>query len=188
VSARSPAERPGWGAAKAFGATSAEPSEPTDDFLWRNGLARRFRSRLMAGSVTNDQRLLAPAYRSNGGSRSPAPRRGSGRLAEGSLSLPFGWLEPSHVPAYGHPPSLAYGRARRRQQTAAGPARSARDLPRCSLSLSSMWLAVFKMMHRSGERQGCGQLLTAFAAFSSTPRSLTVFGPARSSPRPFGHP
>jgi len=56
------------------------------------------------------------------------------------------------------------------------------------LWLSLAWLAVFKMMHRSGGRQGCGQLLTALASFSSTLRSLTVTGPARTFPRPFGHP
>jgi hypothetical protein len=44
VPARSPAGRSGRGAVKAIGAMSAEGGEPTDDFLWRNGLARRFRS------------------------------------------------------------------------------------------------------------------------------------------------
>jgi hypothetical protein len=38
---------------------------------------------------------------------------------------------------------------------------------RCSTSLSRMWLAASKMMHRSGGRQGCGQLLAAIAGFTS---------------------
>jgi hypothetical protein len=113
---------------------------------------------------------------------SRAPGRGSGRLAGESPSVPFGWLEATLVPAHGHPSSLAYGRARRRQQTAAEPARSASDLPRCSLSLSSMWLAVFKMMHRSGGRQGCGQLLTALAALTDRARSRQNFSSALWAP------
>ena len=107
------------------------------------------------------------------------------------LSIPCRWLLPVLVPAHGnqHSPTCnADTLHRRRPDQTQVPVPSATDLARCSLSRSVMWLAVFKMMHRSGGRQGCGQLLTALAAFSSTPRSLTVTGPARTSPRPFGHP
>jgi hypothetical protein len=56
------------------------------------------------------------------------------------------------------------------------------------MSLSRMWLDASKMMHRSVGRQGCGQLPAALTASTSTPCSLTANGPARTSPRPFGHP
>ena len=107
------------------------------------------------------------------------------------LSIPCRWLLPVFVPAHGHqhsPTCNADTLHRRRPDQLQVPAPSATDLARCSLSRSVMWLAVFKMMHRFGGRQGCGELLTAFAAFSSTLRSLTANGPARTSPRPFGHP
>jgi hypothetical protein len=107
------------------------------------------------------------------------------------LCIPCRWLLPALVPAHGHersPTCNAGTPRRRRPDQLQVPVPLATDLVRCSLSRSLMWLAVFKMMHRSGGRQGYGQLLTALAAFSSTPRSLTVNGPARTSPRPFGHP
>ena len=123
------------------------------------------------------------------------------RAAESRIPCPFGvgdvlcipcrWLLPVLVPAHGHehsPTCDAGTLHRRRPDQLQVPVPLATDLVRCSLSRSLMWLAVFKMMHRSGGRQGCGQLLAAFAAFSSTLRSLTVNGPARTSPRPFGHP
>jgi hypothetical protein len=105
------------------------------------------------------------------------------------LCIPCRWLLPVLVPAHGHqhsPTCNADTPHRRRPDHLQDPAPSAADLQGCSLSRSVMWLAVFKMMHRSGGRQGCGQLLTALAAFSSTPRSLTVSGPVRTSPRPGG--
>jgi hypothetical protein len=48
--------------------------------------------------------------------------------------------------------------------------------------LSSMWLAVFKMMHRSGGRQGYGQLLTAFAGLTDRERSPQNFSSALWAP------
>jgi hypothetical protein len=72
--------------------------------------------------------------------------------------------------------------------TAGEPAQLASWSARCPMSLSRMWLAAFRMMDRSVGRQGCGQLLAALAASTSTPCSLTVTGPARTSPRPCGHP
>jgi hypothetical protein len=107
------------------------------------------------------------------------------------LCIPCRWLLPVLVPAHGHrhsPTCNADTLHRRRLDQLQVPAPSPTDLARCSLSRSVMWLAVFKMMHRSGGRQGYGQLLAAFAAFSSTLRSLTGNGPPRTSPRPFGHP
>jgi hypothetical protein len=107
-----------------------------------------------------------------------------------SLSHADGWMS-TLLPAHRHqhsPTCDADTLHRRRPDQLQVPAPSATDLARCSLARSVMWLAVFKMMHRSGGRQGYGQLLAAFAAFSSTLRSLTVNGPARTSPRPFGHP
>jgi hypothetical protein len=56
------------------------------------------------------------------------------------------------------------------------------------MTRSRMWMADSKMMLRSVGRQGCGQVLAAFAAPPSGRRSLTVTGPARTSPRPCGHP
>jgi hypothetical protein len=107
------------------------------------------------------------------------------------LCISCRWLLPVLVPAHGHqhsPTCDAGTLHRRRPDQTQVPVPSATELARCSLSRSPMWLAVFKMMHRSGGRQGCGQLLAAFAAFSSTLGSLTVTGPARTSPRPDGHP
>ena len=105
------------------------------------------------------------------------------------LSIPCRWLLPVLVPAHGHQHSCnADTLHRRRPDQLQVPAPSATDLALCSLSRAPVWLAVFKMMHRSGGRQGYGQLLAAFAAFSSTLRSLTGNGPPRTSPRPFGHP
>jgi hypothetical protein len=107
------------------------------------------------------------------------------------LCISCRWLLPVLVPAHGHqhsPTCNADTLHRRRPDQLQVPAPSATDLARCSLSRSVMWPAVFKMMHRSGGRQGCGQLLAALAALSSTLRPLTVTGPSRTSPRPFGHP
>ena len=50
------------------------------------------------------------------------------------------------------------------------------------VSLSSMWLAVFKMMHRSAGRQGYGQLLTALAALTDRERSRQNFSSALRAP------
>jgi hypothetical protein len=48
--------------------------------------------------------------------------------------------------------------------------------------LSSMWLAAFKMMHRSGGRQGYGQLLTTLAALTDRDRSRQNFSSALRAP------
>jgi len=48
--------------------------------------------------------------------------------------------------------------------------------------LSSMWLAVFKMMHRSGGGQGYEQLLTALAALTDRDRSRQNFSSALRAP------
>jgi hypothetical protein len=50
------------------------------------------------------------------------------------------------------------------------------------VSLSSMWLAVFKMMHRSVGRKGYGQLLTAFAALTDRERTRQNFSSALWAP------
>ena len=91
------------------------------------------------------------------------------------LCIPCRWLLPVLVPAHGHQHSPTYNADtlhRRRPDQLQVPVPSATDLAQCSLSRSVMWLAVFKMMHRSGGRQGCGELLSALAALSSTRRSL----------------
>jgi hypothetical protein len=104
-------------------------------------------------------------------------------------TVPDGTSVRSPVPVHGHPlVALQMVSARQRRGTAGEPAQSASWGTRCSTSLSRMWLAAFKMMHRSVGRQGCGQLLAAIAACTSTLRSLTMNGPARTSPRPSGHP
>ena len=152
--------------------------------------------RTLFGDVQRDPRSTAhgaPLY-----FRAIVSPSGHGRIevsvpsgADDVLSIPSRWLLPVLVPAHGHqhsPTCNASTLHRRRLDQLQVPAPSATDLARCSLSRSPVRLAVFKMMHRSGGRQGCGQLLTAFAAFSSTLRSLTVNGPPRTSPRPFGHP
>jgi len=138
-----------------------------------------------AGSASIQCRTLFGDAQSD--PRSTAHRAPSG--VGDVLSIPCRWLLPVLVPAHGHQHSCnADTLHRRRPDQLQVPAPLATDLARCSLSRSSMWLAVFKMMHRSGGRQGCGQLLAAFASFSSTLRSLTVTGPARTSPRSYGHP
>jgi hypothetical protein len=53
--ARSPVGRPGRSAAKAFDTRSAEPSDPTGDFLLRERLCLTMSVRLVAGSVNNDR-------------------------------------------------------------------------------------------------------------------------------------
>ncbi len=50
------------------------------------------------------------------------------------------------------------------------------------MSLSRMWLAAFKMMHRSVGRQGCGQPLAAFAALTDHDRSRQNFPSALRAP------
>src|SRR5664279_5115762 len=55
--------------------------------------------------------------------------------------------------------------------TAGEPAQLARGSARCSMSLSRMWLAVFKMMHQSVGRQGCGQVPAALAALTDCKQS-----------------
>jgi single-strand DNA-binding protein len=50
------------------------------------------------------------------------------------------------------------------------------------MSLSRKWLAAFKMMHRSVGRQGCGQLLAAFAALTDRKRSRQNFPSALRAP------
>jgi hypothetical protein len=50
------------------------------------------------------------------------------------------------------------------------------------MSLSRKWLAVFKMMHRSVGRQGCGQVLAAFAALTDRRRSRQNFPSALRAP------
>jgi hypothetical protein len=96
-----------------------------------------------------------------------------------ALSRPCPW-----PPAHGSRSTLPTCR----WGTAGAPAQLASGSARRSISLSRMWLAAFKMMHRSVGRQGCGQLLAALTASTWTLRSLTVAGPARTSPRPCGHP
>jgi len=78
-------------------------------------------------------------------------------------------------------PSYRWGRA-------GEPVHAASWSARCSMSRSRMWMADSKMMLRSVGRQGCGQVLAALDAPPSGRRSLTVTGPARTSPRPCGHP
>jgi hypothetical protein len=104
-------------------------------------------------------------------------------------TVPGGSSVRSPVSVNGHPlVALQIVPARQRRGTAGESAQSASWGTRCSTSLSRMWLAAFKMMHRSVGRQGSGQLLAALAACTSTLRSLTMNGPARTSPRPSGHP
>jgi hypothetical protein len=180
---RSPADQPGRSAGVAFDTRSAEPSEPTDDFHWRDGLARRFRSAWWQAALpTTDSaatgHLLAPAYRSNGGSQFPSTGAGFRPPGGGEPLCPI-WMAGGHPRPGLWPPVITCLRTgRRRQHIAAERARSASDLPRCSLSLSSMWLAVFKMMHRSGGRQGYGQLLAAFAGLTDRERSPQNFSSA----------
>jgi hypothetical protein len=102
---RWPAEQPGRSAAVAFDTRSAEPSEPTDDFHWRDGLARRFRSAWWQAALpTTDKaatgHLLAPAYRSNGGSQFPSTGAGFRPLGGGEplMSHLDGWRPPSSRP------------------------------------------------------------------------------------------
>jgi hypothetical protein len=113
------------------------------------------------------------------------PNRGSVPSGVDVLSIPCrGWM-PTLLPAHGHqhsPTCNADTPHRRRPDQLQVPAPSATDRALCSLSRSPMWLAVFKMMHRFGGRQGYVELLTALAGL--TDRN----GPPRISPRPFGHP
>ena len=90
-----------------------------------------------------DRRMLAQACRSDGKSR--IRYRGEVSVAgwrRRSLQIPFGWLVPRHVPAYG-PPATICGRTHRWRGSAAGPARSARDHAKCSKcpSLRCGWLS-----------------------------------------------
>jgi hypothetical protein len=153
-----------------------------------NGPARRFgrlggRAALPTTREAATALLLASACRSNGGSQSRAAGRGSGRLAEESLCIPFGGLEPTLVPGP-RPPVITCSRTDSPTAVISNGVSSLGQRSRevFEVFLSSMWLAVFKMMHRSGGCQGCGQLLTAFAALTDRDRSR------RTSPRPGGHP
>jgi hypothetical protein len=97
---RSPAEQPGRSAGVAFDTRSAEPSEPTDDFHWRDGLARRFRSAWWQAALpTTDKaatgHLLAPAYRSNGGSQFPSTGAGFRPSGGGEPLCPI-WMAGGH--------------------------------------------------------------------------------------------
>ena len=101
------------------------------------------------------------------------------------LCIPCRWLLPVLVPAHGHqhsPTCNADTLHRRRPDQLQVPAPSATDLARCSLSRSPMWLAVFKMMHRSVGRQGCGELLAALAALTDRERSRQNFSSALWAP------
>jgi hypothetical protein len=101
------------------------------------------------------------------------------------LCIPCRWLLPILVPAHGLQHSLtchADNLHRPRPDHLQVPAPSATDLARCSLCRSLMWLAVFKMMHRSGRRQGCGQLLAAFAGLTDRDRSPRNFSSALRAP------
>ena len=147
VPARSPAGRPGRGAVKAIGAISGERSEPTDDILggWPGSTIS---VRLVAGICYFDRqgcdrRMLAQACRSDG--KSWIRYQGEVSVAgwrRRSLQIPFGWLAPRHVPAYG-PPATICGRTHRWRRSAAGPAGSARDHAKCSRcpSLRCGWLS-----------------------------------------------
>jgi hypothetical protein len=101
------------------------------------------------------------------------------------LSIPCRWLDAPLLPAHGHQhsPTCDAGRLhRRRPDQRQVPAPSATDLAQCSLSRSPVWLAVFKMMHRSAGRQGYGQLLAAFAGLTDRERSSQNFSSALRAP------
>jgi hypothetical protein len=129
-----------------------------------------------------DRRMLAQVSRSDGKSR--IRYRGEVSVAgwrRRSLQIPFGWLVPRHVR-----PTAPCDHLR----TDAPPARiscGASSLGQRSrevfeVSPSSMWLVVFKMMHRSGGRQGYGQLLTALAGLTDRERSPQNFSSALWAP------
>jgi hypothetical protein len=186
-----PTGRPLRGAAKAIGATSAERSEPTDGMLGgRPGST--ISVRLVAGIVTSTDKVatggcslrpIAPTV--NLGFDTGARSRSPGGADALSKSHSDDWYVVTSRPTAPLRPSAdgrTHGIDQLRGQLA-WPEIFRRV--RCS---SSVWLAVFKMMHRS---VGASRLRTTSdggPAFSSTPRSLTVTGPARTSPRPFGHP
>ena len=67
-------------AAKAFDTKSAEPSDPTGDFLWRERPCSMISVGLVAGSVTNDRR---------GGNRASARSRLS---LQRRFSVPSSWV------------------------------------------------------------------------------------------------
>ena len=153
-----------------------------------NGPARRFRSAWWQGSVTNDRRGRNSA---SAGSRLslhrrisvPSAGRGSGRLAGQSPSIPFGGLEPTLVPSP-RPPVITCSRTDSPTAVISNGVSSLGQRSRevFEVFLSSMWLAVFKMMHRSGGRQGYGQLLTAFAGLTDRERSPQNFSSALRAP------
>jgi hypothetical protein len=100
------------------------------------------------------------------------------------LSIPCRRLD-AH-PLTGSSPALTYMRCGKPAPAKADqlqvPAPSASDLALYSLSRSLVWLAVFKMMHRSGGRQGFGQLLAALAALPDRERSRQNFPSALRAP------
>ena len=184
--ARSPAGRPGRGAVKAIGAMSAERSEPTDDILggWPGSTSS---VRLVAGIVTSTDKVaiggcslrpVAPTV--NLGFGTGARSRSPGGADALSKSHSDGWYLVTSRPT---PPCDHLRTDAPLARISCGASSlGQRSGEVFEVSLSSMWLAVFKMMHRSGGRQGYGQLLTAFAGLTDRERSPQNFSSALRAP------
>jgi len=188
VPVRSPAERPVRSAAKAFDTRSAEPCDPTGDFLSRERPCSTISVGLVAGQ--RYQRPARPQQRfcwlppvAPTEDLSPEQLGGVPAAWRRSASLSHRRVEPTLVPGP-RPPVITCSRTDSPTAVISNGVSSLGQRSRevFEVFLSSMWLAVFKMMHRSGGRQGYGQLLTAFAGLTDRERSPQNFSSALWAP------